>query len=182
MQDRTAPGFNTVVKPRPLPPDALAAISSIAGVCAVLRGWGRPDLADRIAYFASDADLDDGDVPVTLDSALGFLAFFGAVESADGTVSLTCSPEGWLLSVWRFPDQRRISLWFVDSDTVMFAVRKSDGRFVLDLNNGSETASRAHITAKLLETEEWFTWYSDKPAAANLTPRITSPAIAAPAT
>ena len=165
MQYRTAAGLDMVVKPRPLPPDALAAISSIAGVCAVLRGWGRPDLADRIAYFASDADLDDGDVPVTLDSALGFLAFFGAVESADGTVSLTCSPEGWLLSVWRFPDLRRISLWFVDGDTVMFAVRKSDGRFVLDLNNGSETAGRAYITAKLLETEEWFTWYRDRQAA-----------------
>ena len=39
------------------------------------------DLADRIAYFSSDVDLDDGDVPVTLESALGFLAFFGAVES-----------------------------------------------------------------------------------------------------
>ena len=168
--------------PRPLPPDALDAIPTIAGVCAVLRGWGRPDLADRIAYFASDADLDDGDVPVTLDSALGFLAFFGAVASPDGTESLTCSPEGWILSVWRFPDQRRISLWFVDGDTVMFAIRKADGRFVLDLNNGSETASRAYITAKLLETEEWFTWYSDKPAAANSPTRIMSPAIAAPAT
>ena len=168
--------------PRPLPTDALAAIPSIAGVCAVLRGWGRPDLADRIAYFASDADLDDGDVPVTLDSALGFLAFFGAVESADGTVDLGCSPEGWICAVWRFPDLRRISLWFVDGDTVMFAVRKANGRFVLDLNNGSEIAGRAYITAQLLETEEWFTWYNDRPAAANFPPRTMSPAFAAPAT
>ena len=182
MKYRAAPEINTDIKSRPLPPDALAAIPTIAGVCAVLRGWGRPDLADRIAYFASDADLDDGDVPVTLDSALGFLAFFGAVESADGKVDLGCSPEGWLCAVWRFPDPRRISLWFVDCDTVMFAIRKADGRFVLDLNNGNETASRAYITTKLLETEEWFTWYNDKTAAANLPPRTMSPAFAAPAT
>ena len=95
----------------------------------MLRGWGRPDLADRLAYFASDEDLDDGDIPVTLESARGFLAFFGAVESTDGKVSLTCSPEGWILAVWRFPDTRRISLWFMDYDTVMYAARKSDGFF-----------------------------------------------------
>lgn len=168
---------------RPLPPEALAAIPSVAGVCAVLRGWGRPDLADRIAYFASDADLDDGDVPVTLESALGFLAFFGAVESPDGEVDLGCSPEGWLCAVWRFPDLRRISLWFVDADTVMFAIRKADGRFVLDINNSdSETAHRAFITAQLLESEEWFTWYSNRPAGANCPQPTTSPAIAALAT
>ena len=168
--------------PRPLSPEALAAIPSIAGACAVLRGWGRPDLADRIAYFASDADLDDGDVPVTLESTLGFLAFFGAVESADGKVDLGCSPEGWICAVWRFPDLRRISLWFVDCDTVMFAIRKADGKFVLDLNNGSEIASRDFITERLSESEEWFTWYSDNQAGTNSPQRTTSPAIAVPAT
>ena len=182
MQYHAAPKLNTGIKPRPLSPAALAAIPTVAGVCAVLRGWGRPDLADRIAYFASDADLDDGDVPVTLESALGFLAFFGAVESADGKVDLGCSPEGWICAVWRFPDLRRISIWFVDCDTVMFAIRQADGRFVLDLNNGSEIAGRDFITAKLLESEEWFTWYSDSQASTNLPPPTTSPAIAVRAT
>ena len=62
--------------PRPLPPDALAAVGSVAEVCDVLRGWGRADLAERLAYFASDEDLDDGDVQLTLESALGFVTFF----------------------------------------------------------------------------------------------------------
>ena len=53
--------------------------SAIDDVCGVLRGWGRHDLARRIACFASDEDLEDGDVPVTLDSARGFLEFFSAV-------------------------------------------------------------------------------------------------------
>ena len=79
---------------RTLSPEALAAIPTVAGYAPCCAAGAGPDLADRIAYFASDADLDDGDVPVTLESALGFLAFFGAVESPDGTESLTCSPEG----------------------------------------------------------------------------------------
>ena len=51
--------------PRPLSPDALAGLRSVAEVCEALRVWGRPDLAERIPYFASDEDLDDGDVPLT---------------------------------------------------------------------------------------------------------------------
>ena len=167
--------------PRPLSADALAAIGSTAEVCDILRAWGRPDLAARIAWFASDADLDEGDVPLTLESALGFLAFFGTVDSPDGKVDLGCAPEGWICAVWRFPDLRRVSLWFMNSDTVMYAARKSAGHFA-DLNNGSEVGSRALITERLLETEEWFTWYSDSPAGANWPQRTTSPAIAAPAT
>ena len=50
---------------RPLPPDALAGLRSVAEVCDVLRGWGRADLAERLAYFASDEDLGDGDAPLT---------------------------------------------------------------------------------------------------------------------
>ena len=34
--------------PRPLSPDALAGLRSVAEVCEALRGWGRPDLAERI--------------------------------------------------------------------------------------------------------------------------------------
>ena len=57
---------------RPLPPDAIAGLSSIAEACDVLRAWGHPDLADRLAYFASDADLEEGDERLTLESAQGF--------------------------------------------------------------------------------------------------------------
>lgn len=167
--------------PRPLSPEALATIRSIPEVCAILQAWRRPDLADRIAYFASNDDLDDGELPLTLDSARGFLAVFGAVASADGKIDLGCSPEGWLCAVWRFPDLRRVSLWFMDYDTVMYAARKSGGHFA-NLDNGSEIGSRAFITRRLLETEEWFSWYNAKPHDTNSQPSTTSPATAAPAT
>ena len=155
---------------RPLPPDEIARLHTVAAVCDVLRGWGRPDLADRIAYFASDADLDDGDVPVTLASALGFLAFFGAVESAEGKVDLGCSPEGWLCADWRFPDNRIVALWFLDRDRVMYAARKADGYFA-NINNGSEIGSRLLITEKLVGMAEWFRWFRKTPVAASSNPR-----------
>ncbi|MCY3691828.1 MAG: hypothetical protein OXI54_01020 [Chloroflexota bacterium] len=53
----------TTITQRPLSPDAIAGLSSIAEACGVLRAWGYPDLADRLAYLASDEDLDEGDKP-----------------------------------------------------------------------------------------------------------------------
>ncbi len=132
---------------RPLPPDAIARLHTVAAVCDVLRGWGRPDLADRIAYFASDADLDDGDVPATLASALGFLAFFGAVES-EGKVELGCSPEGWICAEWDFPDSRDAGLWFLDSQRVMFSATNRDGKFI-DIRGGDKITTRLVILRRL---------------------------------
>ena len=133
--------------PRPLPPDALAALRSVAEVCAVLRGWGRPDLAERLAYFASDEDLDDGDVPLTLESARGFLAFFGVVET-EGKIDLTCSQEGWLCAGLRFEDKRNAALWFLDSDKVMFTASNRDGKFI-NIRGGSKTTTSKTIMRKL---------------------------------
>ena len=133
--------------PRPLPPDALARLRSVAEVCDVLRSWGEPSLADRIGYFASEEDLDDGDVPVTLESARGFLAFFGAVES-EGEVRLTCTPEGWICAEWDFPDNRDAGLWFLDADRVMFSAIGRDGNFI-DIRSGKKIAPRRVILKEL---------------------------------
>ena len=130
----------------PIPPDAIARLHTVAAVCNVLRGWGRPDLADRIAYFASDADLDDGDVPATLASALGFLAFFGAVES-EGMVRLTGTPEGWICAEWDFADDRDAGLWFLDAERIMFSATGRNGKFID--TGGVKIASRQVIIRKL---------------------------------
>ncbi len=42
---------------RPLPADALASPRSVAEVCDVLRGWGRADLAERLAKSVSPDDV-----------------------------------------------------------------------------------------------------------------------------
>ena len=114
--------------PRPLPHDALSTIHTIPEVCAILQAWRRPDLADRIAYFASNDDLDDGELPLTLDSARGFLAVFGAVD-ADAKLELACSPEGWLCAEWYFDDARIATIYLLDCHRAMFAARRADGRF-----------------------------------------------------
>ncbi len=157
--------------PRPLPPDAIAGLGSAAEVCDVLRGWGRPDLADRIAYFASEEDLDDGDVPLTLESARDFLAFFGAVES-EGKVHLGCTTEGWICAEWDFPDRRDAGLWFLDCERIMYTATGSGGRF-LDLNgDGSRVGERVDITEKLVKSG-LFTWFKAARAASSSHTRIT---------
>ena len=143
--------------PRPLSPAALAALRSVADVCDVLRDWHRPDLADRLTYFASDEDLDDGDVPLTLESARGFLAFWGEVKS-EGEVSLGCSIEGWICAEWDFPDRRDVGLWFLDDQRLMYTARDADGRF-MDLNNdGSRVGPRVVITEELVQSG-LFAWF-----------------------
>ncbi len=151
--------------PRPLPSDALARLGSVAEVCNVLRGWGRADLAERLAYFASDEDLDDGDVPLTLESALGFLAFFGAVEPAEGNLDLGTTRDGWICAHWRFPDVRSVSLYFVDRERVDYAARKSDGNFI-DLDRERDFVNHREIAERLVGMEQWFTWFKERPGAA----------------
>ena len=157
---------------RPLPPDAIARLDSIAKACDVLRAWGHPDLADRLAYFASDEDLEDGDERLTLESAQGFLAFFGAVESADGDIALTTSPEGWICADWRFPDDRVVAMWFIDSEQVDYAARKADGRFI-DLDQKGAVSSIEQTTKRLVGMKEWFTWFKKRTVAVNLNQRTT---------
>ena len=147
---------------RPLSSDTLAALRSIAEVCDVLRGWGRPDLADRLADLASDEDLDDGDLPASLESALGFLTFFGAVESAEGNLDLGTTRDGWICAHWRFPDVRSVSLYFVDRERVDYAARKSDGHFI-DLDRERDVVNHREIAKRLVGMKQWFTWFKERP-------------------
>ena len=159
----------------PLPFHTRRQIFILDGVCEVLRSWGEHSLADRIAYFASDEDLEAGDVPLTPESARGFLAFFKAVKS-DGRVSLTCSPEGWLCAVWRFPDERRASVWFLDDQRVMFAATDAAGNFV-ELDNRNEVGDYREVMAKLVQAG-LLEWHLDTPISESFSIRTTSPGIA----
>ena len=132
---------------RPLPPDAIARLDSIAKACDVLRAWGHPDLADRLAYFASDEDLEDGDERLTLESAQGFLAFFGTVET-DGEMRLTCTQEGWICAEWDFTDERRAGLWFMDADRILFTATDRKGKFI-NIRGGKKIASHRVILRQL---------------------------------
>ena len=133
---------------------------TIQEVCAALNDLGQLELANRLKYFASDEDLEEGYVAVKPESVLGFWEFFNEVESK-GQIDLACSPEGWICAVWKFPDQRRASIWFLDQDNVMYAARKADGYFV-DLNQGEDKGKRSTIMKGLLECGEWFTCSPDQ--------------------
>ena len=162
----------TTITQRPLPPDAIAGLSSIAEACDVLRAWGHPNLADRLAYLASDEDLDDGDRPATLESARGFLAFFGAVESAEGDIALTTSPDGWICADWRFPDDRIVAMWFINSGQVDYAARKAGGHFI-DLDQKEAVSSLEQTTKRLVDMKDWFTWFKERTVAVSSNPHTT---------
>ena len=118
-------------------------------VCDFLRRQGHISLADRIGYFASDDDLDDGDVPLTPASSRGFLRFLDAVKT-DGDLDVTCTPEGWICATWSFSDKRRAAIWFIDESQVMFAAKDKDGSFV-EIDGGSEKGSSSEIMVRLVD-------------------------------
>lgn len=165
--------FRTL-EPRPLYPDMMGHIRTIEYICSVLRSWGEGALAGRVAYFASDEDLEAEDIPVTLESARGFLAFFSAVKS-DGRVSLTCSPEGWLCATWRFPDERRASVWFLNERRVMFAATDTAGNFV-ELDNRNEEGDYREVMAKLVQAG-LFEWHLDTSTSGSFPMQTTLPGI-----
>ena len=124
---------------------------------AALMARGCPALARRLAYFASDADLEPGDVPLTLASALGFWSFFRRVDS-EGRAFTGCSPEGWLCVEWDFDDPRLVSLWFVDDQQVRFAAKGADGQWVKV--DGGNAGSLAVVAEKLVEAG-LFQWHQE---------------------
>ena len=140
--------FSSSTYQRPLPRSQINKVSDIDTICDILVSWEFPNLADRLAYFASDEDLDEGDIPVTLESALGFLVFFGMVET-DGKIRMTCAQEGWICAEWDFTDNRDAGLWFLDRDRIMFSAIGRNGKFI-NIRGGRKIASRRVIMRKLV--------------------------------
>ena len=149
---------------------------TIPEICAALTGRGRPELARRLAYFASEEDLEPGDVALTEESAQGFWEFYRAVES-EGRVSLTCSAEGWLCAEWDFSDnQRGASILFLDSRRVMFAATYAPGKWV-EIDGGGETGPGTIVRKKLVEAG-LFAWSPEPPVGKNSNRGTTLPDIA----
>ena len=139
---------------------ALSSATTIAEISALLRDMGEGELADRLDYLASDEDLDPGDVPVTAESVRGFWQLFLSVEWT-GDFGLACSPEGWIVGEWRFPDKRRASVWFLDDERVMFTAKKIDGEFVAIEGEGNFTDLPKIM--KVLVQEGLFSWCPNSP-------------------
>ena len=148
---------------------------TIPEICAALTQQGHPDLAQRIAYFASNEDLEEGDAPVTLESALGFWEFFSAVES-DTRVELGCTEDGMICASWRFEDPRLTAIWFLGEDKVRFAAMYAKGQWV-DSDSGGDACTLAELVPKLVEVG-LFSWRPKHPVSRNLNPGTTLPDIA----
>ena len=158
---------------RPLSPDAIAGLAAVAEVCDVLRGWGYAELAERLAYLASEEDLEDGDLPATLASARGFLAFFGAVESFDATrIELGTSRDGWVSAHWYFTDERTVSVYFIDRERALYSACRSDGSYV-DRDRKHGYVNQRDLAVRLVGMKQWFTWFKGRPDVARSQPHNT---------
>ena len=128
-------------------------------------------MARRIAYFASDEDLEEGEAPVTLESVMGFWEFFNQVES-QGKLDLACSPEGCMSAVWRFPDdERRACVWFFGDNRVTFSATDAAGNFIRIADDGGRHTPNA-VMEKLVQSG-LLTWYSDKTSGSTSRQSIT---------
>ena len=132
-----------------LPFDSIDAITDVVQVSEWLRHWHEDKLAERIEYFASDQDLEDDEVALTVDSAKDFLSFLNLVHTT-AQISLTCSPEGWLCASWKFSDDRRATLWFRGSRQIAVVAIDRAGEYV-DLEDGKEIGPLDEVVLKLVE-------------------------------
>ena len=134
---------------------ALSSAFSVAEISALLREMGESELADRVDYLASEEDLEPGESPATDESARGFIELYSGVEWS-GEFGLACSPEGWIVGEWRFPDNRRASVWFLDAEQVMFTAKKKNGEFIAigERRNFTERSTLMEVLVR----EELFSW------------------------
>ena len=141
---------------------ALSSALSIAEISALLREMGESELADRVDCLASKEDLEPGESPATDESARGFIELYSGVEWS-GEFGLACSPEGWIVGEWRFPDNRRASVWFLDAEQVMFTAKKKNGEFIAIGERGNFTERSTLM--EVLVREELFSWRLNHPRA-----------------
>ena len=149
--------------------------ATIDEIGAALTARGCPALARRLAYFASDADLEPGDVPLTLASALGFWDFYRRVDAVEplNRIDLACSPEGRLSAYWDYANGGRVSIWFHDTEGVNFAATDARQQWV-DIDGGGDTGSQAEVMAKLVEAG-LFQWHQETPESKNWRANTMSP-------
>ena len=159
-----------------MPPPA-----TIDEICAALRARGWSALARRLAFLASDADLEPGETAATVASAQAFLDFFLGVTPVNpfDRLDLACSPEGCLSAYWDFPDARHASVWFPNKESARFAVTDAKGQWVkVDGGNGS---APGELAVKLVAAG-LFVWHQETPDGRNWQPSTTWPDTAGVAT
>ena len=151
--------------------------NTIQEICAALAEGGREDLARRIVYFASDEDLEEGDAPVTVESVLGVWEFFKAVDALEASclIDLACSPDGCISAVWRYPDERRACVWFVNVDDTRVAATDAQGEFI-DFDY-DDAVNREKVAKKLVEAG-LLKWRPEASKGKTLLPNTTLPGTA----
>ncbi len=97
---------------------------------------GYPECSERINFLNSTDDIEKGELPLSLESAKGFLLFFAKFNDL-GEPLLGLFPEGTLSAEWWLADNRHFLVELLDSQNASFALigpsdKGPDKRFNLD--------------------------------------------------
>ncbi len=107
-----------------------------------LRNEGLVDSADRVVELAGLQDFEEGEQPLSIESAQGFQDFILKFREL-GEPVLGLFPEGTLSAGWRVADNKHLLIEFLDSDAISFAMigpndSAPDGKFRLNCRANQE--------------------------------------------
>lgn len=92
----------------------------------------------RLAYLCSTEDMEDGDVPLSLESVRGFVKFICDFQDLGREPLLGLAPSGDLSVEWRIADNKHLGVWPLDSGHVHFAFIGPSGKL----------GERAHLSGE----------------------------------
>jgi len=95
--------------------------TSFEGLMFALKAKGFNESAVRLAYLYSTEDMEDGDVPLSLEFARGFVNFICNFQDLGKKPLLGLAPSGELSVEWRIDDNKHLGIWPLDGEHVEFA-------------------------------------------------------------
>ncbi len=117
---------------------------------------GYPDCSERIDFLNNTDDTEEGELPLSLESAKGFLLFFTRFSDL-GEPVLGLFPEGTLSAGWRIADNKHLLIEPLDSQNASFALigpsdKGSDEKFRL---NGRGKIAEVIKTLRRQGVDQW---------------------------
>jgi len=129
------PNLSETEKGRSLMKD-LNRTDSIEEIIEHINRLGYPGCSERISFLNNTDDIEEGELPLCLESAKGFLLFFTQFNVL-GEPDLGLFPEGTLSVEWRLADNKHLLVEPLDSQNASFALigpsnDNPDGKFCLN--------------------------------------------------
>jgi len=122
---------------------------NIADIANSLSSWGYPKCAKRINFLQNCDDFEEGEKPLSFESAKSFLSFMYDINSLNGFHKLGepllgLSSMGYLGATWKISENKHLWIQFHQNQIVSFTMigpnpnSPEDGKFRLNGRNTRE--------------------------------------------